>query len=210
MKLKTKIIASTIALATLFGGLGIMYADKCAEVSELQVKNQELGQEISQMDSILSNQFKELKKRDAILEEYRSYMDEQDAKIERLEKVEKQHKECPTREIAVSRGGSVRGTPVKITMTFYGDFPEENGGYPGIDAHGNKLVAGTVASNVYPQGTKFLFNGQTFTVKDRGGKNFNSYNRLDVFVPRLKGESDDAYARSISNYGRKTVTMYKL
>ena len=97
-----------------------------------------------------------------------------------------------------------------MTLTFYGDFAHENGGYTGIDAQGNKLVAGTVASNVYSFGTKFEYNGQIFTVRDRGGRNFNSSNRLDVFVPRKSGEWNSAYAKRIREYGRKTVTMYKL
>lgn len=101
------------------------------------------------------------------------------------------------------------GTPVKMTMTFYGDFAHENGGYAGIDCNGNKLVAGTVASNYYPQGTQFEFNGQIFTVRDRGSSSFNSANRLDVFVPRLKNESDSSYSKRIREYGRRTVTMYR-
>ena len=101
------------------------------------------------------------------------------------------------------------GTPVKMTMTFYGDFAHENGGYAGIDCNGNKLVAGTVASNYYPQGTQFEFNGQIFTVRDRGGSNFNNPNRLDVFVPRLNNESDSDYTKRIRHYGVKKVVMYK-
>ena len=101
------------------------------------------------------------------------------------------------------------GTPVKMTMTFYGDFAHENGGYAGIDCNGNKLVAGTVASNYYPQGTQFEFNGQIFTVRDRGGSNFNNPNRLDVVVPRLNNESDSDYTKRIRHYGVKKVVMYK-
>lgn len=127
-------------------------------------------------------------------------------KVKSLEK-ELKAKEYPTQ--FVKGRSTIQGTPVKITMTFYGDFAHENGGYAGIDCNGNKLVAGTVASNYYPQGTQFEFNGQVFTVRDRGGSNFNSANRLDVFVPRLKNESDSSYSKRISQYGRRTVTMYK-
>lgn len=116
---------------------------------------------------------------------------------------ENKEKEYPTRRIKES------GTPVNITMTFYGDFAHENGGYAGIDCNGNKLVAGTVASNYYPQGTQFEFNGQVFTVRDRGGSNFNNPNRLDVFVPRLNNESDSDYSKRIRYYGVKKVVMYK-
>lgn len=114
-------------------------------------------------------------------------------------------KEFPTQSINTR----AMGTLVKMTMTFYGDFAHENGGYAGIDCNGNKLVAGTVASNYYPQGTQFEFNGQIFTVRDRGSSSFNSANRLDVFVPRLKNESDSSYSKRIREYGRRTVTMYR-
>ena len=72
------------------------------------------------------------------------------------------------------------------------------------------MTAGTVASNVYPKGTQFkLSNGQVLTVQDRGGSSFNSYNRLDVFVPRLKGESDAQYDKRIASYGVKKVKAVK-
>lgn len=122
--------------------------------------------------------------------------------VKSLEK-ELKEKEYPTRKIKGS------GTPVNMTMTFYGDFAHENGGYAGIDCNGDKLVAGTVASNYYPQGTQFEFNGQVFTVRDRGGSNFNNPNRLDVFVPRLNNESDSDYTKRIRHYGVKKVVMYK-
>lgn len=130
-----------------------------------------------------------------------------DELIKRVESLKEQldKKEFPTQSINTR----AMGTPVKMTMTFYGDFAHENGGYAGIDCNGDKLVAGTVASNYYSQGTQFEFNGQIFTVRDRGSSSFNSANRLDVFVPRLKNESDSSYSKRIREYGRKTVTMYR-
>lgn len=196
------VVVGVCSLGVMLNNTGNQLRAAEQKIEEVQLLNEKHEEKIK-------SQKEELQKRDATLEEYRIYMDEQDKKIERLEKVEKQHKECPTREVAVSRGATTRGVPVQMKMTFYGDFAHENGGYAGIDAQGNKLVAGTVASNVYPFGTTFSYNGQTYTVRDRGGRNFNSYNRLDVFVPRNRGESDAAYARRISNYGVKTVTMYK-
>lgn len=194
-------IVGICSLGTMLNNTSIQLRVAEQKIEEIQLINDKHKEKIE-------SQEEELTKRDATLEEYRTYMDKQDKKIERLEKVEKQHKECPTRKVKASRG-TTRGTPIQMKMTFYGDFAHENGGYAGIDAQGNKLVAGTVASNVYPFGTTFSYNGQIFTVRDRGGRNFNSYNRLDVFVPRKKGESDAAYARRISIYGVKTVTMYK-
>ena len=151
----------------------------------------------------LTNELKESNKINIELEKVN---DDLVDKVKSLEK-ELKAKEYPTQ--FVKSRSTMQGTPVEITMTFYGDFAHENGGYAGIDCNGNKLVAGTVASNYYPQGTQFEFNGQVFTVRDRGGSNFNSANRLDVFVPRLKNESDSSYSKRIRHYGRKTVTMYK-
>ena len=136
--------------------------------------------------------------------ELKTSNDELTKRVKSLEK-QLEQKEFPTQSINTR----LVGTPVKMTMTFYGDFAHENGGYAGIDCNGNKLVAGTVASNYYPQGTQFEFNGQIFTVRDRGSSSFNSANRLDVFVPRLKNESDSSYSKRIREYGRRTVTMYR-
>lgn len=136
--------------------------------------------------------------------ELKTSNDELEKRVESL-KEQLNRKEFPTQSINTR----AMGTPVKMTMTFYGDFAHENGGYAGIDCNGNKLVAGTVASNYYPQGTQFEFNGQIFTVRDRGSSSFNSANRLDVFVPRLKNESDSSYSKRIREYGRRTVTMYR-
>ena len=129
--------------------------------------------------------------------------------IEKVESLEKELEEKVWPTQYVSRTSRMVGTPIEITMTFYGDFAHENGGYAGLDCNGNKLIAGTVASNYYAQGTQFELNGQLFTVRDRGGSNFNSPNRLDVFVPRLENESNSSYSKRIKHYGRKTVTMYK-
>lgn len=124
-----------------------------------------------------------------------------------LEK-ELEEKVYPT-QIAKTRTTTNNKTPISITMTFYGDFASENGGYEGIDASGNKLKLGTVASNYYPMGTQFEFNGQIFTVSDRGGSKLNSPNKLDVFVPRLKNESNSEYRKRLLQYGVRKVTMYK-
>lgn len=159
---------------------------------------------------------KELKLRDEVLEKYRNHLDKNDALIkEKDDKIKSLQSQLDKKESltnrSISRGGARQvGTPIELTLTFYGDGAEENGGYAGINAYGDKLTAGTVASNVYPKGTQFrLSNGQVLTVQDRGGSNFNSYNRLDVFVPRLKGESDAQYEKRIASYGVKKVKAYK-
>ena len=168
-----------------------------AQIEKLKKDNSKHEEVIDQLTGELEVSIKESV-------ELKTSNDELTKRVKSL-KEQLNRKEFPTQSINTR----AMGTPVKMTMTFYGDFAHENGGYAGIDCNGNKLVAGTVASNYYPQGTQFEFNGQIFTVRDRGSSSFNSANRLDVFVPRLKNESDSSYSKRIREYGRRTVTMYR-
>ena len=214
---------SGLLVAILTGGLvigeGIGLYNLNEDLKELHTQNNKLNNTVKSLGETLTerqNNIKELNKQkddltksiEDLKKENKSLKKDLEAKKQKEASAKLASADCPTQ--SVSRGSIKRGTPVKMTLTFYGDFAHENGGYTGIDAQGNKLVAGTVASNVYSFGTKFELNGQIFTVRDRGGKNFNSSNRLDVFVPRKSGESNSAYAKRIREYGRKTVTMYKL
>ena len=95
-----------------------------------------------------------------------------------------------------------------FTLSFYTDLPSENGGYT-VTATGEKLRSGMVASNYYAIGTKIHLSGWgSYTVKDRGGSNFNSSNRLDVFIPRKSGESNSTYLKRVNMMGLKTVKGY--
>lgn len=222
MALKKKqisyLLVAALAGGTIIGeGIGLYKLNQTIEdlqetKSQLELKIDSLNKAIKEKDNTIDNVTKERDNNKESLDKLQKENKVLNQKLEAKKKEEASAKlasaDYPTQ--SVSRGSVKRGTPVKITLTFYGDFAHENGGYTGIDAQGNKLVAGTVASNTYSFGTKFEFNGQVFTVRDRGGKNFNSSNRLDVFVPRKSGESNSAYAKRIRNYGRKTVTMYKL
>lgn len=222
MALKKKqisyLLVAALAGGTIIGeGIGLYKLNQTVEdlqkaKSQLELKIDSLNQTIEEKDNIIDNVTKERDNNKESLDKLQKENKVLNQKLEAKKKEEASAKlasaDYPTQ--SVSRGSVKRGTPVKMTLTFYGDFAHENGGYTGIDAQGNKLVAGTVASNVYSFGTQFELNGQVFTVRDRGGKNFNSSNRLDVFVPRKSGESNSAYAKRIRNYGRKTVTMYKL
>lgn len=214
---------SSLLVAILTGGLvigeGIGLYNLNEDLKELHTQNNKLNNTVKSLGETLTerqNNIKELNKEkddltksiEDLKKENKSLKKDLEAKKQKEASAKLASADCPTQ--SVSRGSIKRGTPVKMTLTFYGDFAHENGGYTGIDAQGNKLVAGTVASNVYSFGTKFEYNGQIFTVRDRGGRNFNSSNRLDVFVPRKSGESNSAYAKRIREYGRKTVTMYKL
>ena len=222
MALKKKqisyLLVAALAGGTIIGeGIGLYKLNQTIEdlqetKSQLEFKIDSLNKTIKEKDNAIDNVTKERDNNKESLDKLQKENKVLNQKLEAKKKEEASARlasaDYPTQSI--SRGSVKRGTPVKMTLTFYGDFAHENGGYTGIDAQGNKLVSGTVASNVYSFGTKFKFNGQVFTVRDRGGKNFNSSNRLDVFVPRKSGESNSAYAKRIRNYGRKTVTMYKL
>lgn len=90
-------------------------------------------------------------------------------------------------------------------LTFYTSLDCENG-YGAITCRGQKLQDGIVANNVLPLGTKIqLENIGEVVVSDRGGADFNSSNRLDVFVPRRHGESESHYYNRVNNMGRVKV-----
>lgn len=218
-KQKSYLLVAILAGGTIIGeGIGLYNLNN--NIKDLHNQNTKLEENIKSLNNNLDkkekdidNLTKENEKANKSLEDLKkensSLKKQLDAKKKEEASAKLASAEYPTESVSRNRSIS-RGTAVTMTLTFYGDFAHENGGYAGIDAQGNKLVAGTVASNVYSFGTKFSMDGQVFTVRDRGGSNFNSSNRLDVFVPRRQGESNSAYARRISNYGRKTVTMYKL
>ena len=42
-------------------------------------------------------------------------------------------------------------------------------------------------------------------VLDRGGKNFNNTNRLDVYIPRNTNESNSEYYKRVNSMGRVKV-----
>lgn len=108
----------------------------------------------------------------------------------------------------LSRGGSINNE-LDITLTFYTSLAEENGGFNGINCSGKKLTPGTVANNVLPLGTEiYTKEFGTLTVSDRGGDNFDTTNRLDVYVPRKDGESDKDYFTRVNNMGRVRVKGY--
>lgn len=219
-RIKTN-IAVTLSVATLVaGGYGAYKTNEnISEIkSEAKKTQAEMQVNIDKLTKDLDTSNKEKEEKHKALDEANTEIDELKKQVE-ANKVNIKKLQATKLNQSVSRGSNVgrsanvtktasAGTPRQITLTFYGEGAEENGGYAGIDAQGNRLVAGTVASNYYKFGTKISFNGQTFTVRDRGGSNFAGPNRLDVFVPRRSGESKSSYDKRISNYGKKTVTAY--
>jgi 3D (Asp-Asp-Asp) domain-containing protein len=104
-----------------------------------------------------------------------------------------------------SRGSNLINE-IDITLTFYTSLPEENGGFKEINCTGEKLLPGMVANNVLPLGTKIFTNEfGTLTVADRGGNNFNTMHRLDVYIPRNPGENDYDYIKRVNDMGKMTI-----
>ncbi|WP_411682321.1 hypothetical protein [Clostridium thailandense] len=108
----------------------------------------------------------------------------------------------------LSRGSNL-GYEIDIVLTFYTSLAEENGGYRDINCLGQKLTPGMVANNVLPLGTEIHTNEfGTLTVSDRGGNNFNTIHRLDVYIPRNNGESDSDYLKRVNDMGKVKVNGY--
>ena len=97
---------------------------------------------------------------------------------------------------------------IELIFSFYTSLSSENGGNEGITCTGSKLKYGDLASNVWGLGTQFKTqSGEIFTVADKGGSHFNSYNRVDCYIPRQIGESNYQYYKRVNNMGHKTVTV---
>lgn len=139
---------------------------------------------------------------------------EAEAKAERLEEEQKASEAAAkASKLAASepvkktetKPSSTQTTNMTFKLTFYTDLPEDNGGWT-ITATGDKLTYGVVANNVFPFYTKIYLEGYgTMTVKDRGGSNFNTRSRLDVFIPRKSGESNTTYRNRVYSMGIRTV-----
>lgn len=95
---------------------------------------------------------------------------------------------------------------ILFEVTFYTSLDGENE-YGAITASGIKLGSTMLlANNIYPFGTKIYLEGfGELEVQDRGGKEFNSSNRLDIYIPRKQGESDSEYKKRVIEYGRQNI-----
>ena len=125
---------------------------------------------------------------------------------ERFDKIEEQHRQEEEKKRLEEE--EKNKYDIDLVFSYYTDLSEENGGYTGITCTGEPLKYGHIASNVWELGTKFeTQDGQIFTVADKGGSHFNSYNRVDCFIPRNNGESDYQYYKRVNNMGHKTITV---
>ena len=118
---------------------------------------------------------------------------------ERFDKIEEEHSQ---------KEKEINSYNIELIFSFYTSLSSENGGNEGITCTGSKLKYGDLASNVWGLGTQFKTqDGQIFTVADKGGSHFNSYNRVDCYIPRQTGESDYQYYKRVNNMGHKTITV---
>lgn len=111
-------------------------------------------------------------------------------------------------------------TEYNVELTFYTDTYSCNGRWDKLTASGATLNPLTLAvprqknSNkpIFPFGTKVEIEGLgTRTVQDTGSRNYIKIKSdgtiiLDVFVPRLAGESDAQYLKRVRNMGRVKST----
>ena len=124
-------------------------------------------------------------------------------RFDRIEEQRRQEEEKKRREEEERNSYNI-----ELIFSFYTSLSSENGGNEGIACTGSKLKYGDLASNVWGLGTKFKTqDGQIFTVTDKGGSHFNSYNRVDCYMPRQTGESDYQYYKRVNNMGHKTITV---
>lgn len=230
MALNKKITSSLLVATIVAGGLYIGIDNRTLAKENESLKNtiQETSIELkkqeesnTELNNKLKESEKELESTKEDLENTKSDLDKTKTDLNNTKtKLKETEKKLEAKNNSVSvastsnslarTSGSVSsssGQPVKITMTFYGSNID---GMSDITASGKKCAAGMVASNYYPIGTKFEYNGQIYTVMDRGGSGLNGPNNLDVYVPRNAGESDSQYRARLLQYGRKTVTMNKL
>ncbi len=107
-------------------------------------------------------------------------------------------------------------TPIDIELTFYTGLVCENTIHGAVDAIGNDLEYGTIAiPRDFEIGTQFEIDGYdgVFTGTDRGSVHHIKVKddgtiRLDMFIPRNDGESDNAWWARVNAMGRVNTKGY--
>ena len=98
-----------------------------------------------------------------------------------------------------------------LVLTYYGRTVNECGNDLGITASGKKVQSGMVASPpCLSFGTQIQIGDNVYVVEDRGHPDFIKQNndgsiRLDVYIPRLSGESTAQYEKRVNDMGVKRV-----
>lgn len=112
--------------------------------------------------------------------------------------------------------------PTTFSITFYTETDGENGGWGGMVANNKKIAPGMVAGGSrsqfgqricipsFGQHIAGLEGIQEFVIEDLMAEHeyAKGDNRIDVYVPKLPGESESAYENRVNSYGRYQVQGY--
>lgn len=119
---------------------------------------------------------------------------------------------------------------IKVVVSYYTSLAGENGGYAGLNAIGGELSETSIAIP-RPNSNSLIQYGTVIEFDDLGEAYMEDYNgnhltrvaddtgnpnhiyikgdgtyRVDVFCPRLKGESDSEYKQRVLKYGKHRTT----
>ena len=201
------------------------------KLTSLEQRNVELDNKLIEMENKLNTINSEIEKIEKNVEEKQNLIEEKQKNIDSLEnkvnELEKSIKEVKTNKNTTVQTKTVNATnltsvkntyklqnkktkEVTFHISFYTSLACENGGYANMTASGKKLADGMVANNQLPFGTKIYVEGYGLkTVEDRGSsKYFTDETKIDIFVPRQKGESDTEYRKRVNAMGRKNIKGY--
>ena len=137
--------------------------------------------------------------------EFEKHRIEREKKLEeeRLRKLEEERRQAHQRWLEQNTKTFV--------LTYYGSTVNECGNDLGITASGKKVQSGMVASPpCLSFGTQIQIGDNVYVVEDRGHPDFIKQNndgsiRLDVYIPRLSGESTAQYEKRVNDMGVKRV-----
>lgn len=194
------------------------------KLTSLEQRNIKLDNKLIEMENKLNTINSEIEKIEKNVEEKQKNIDSLENKVNELEKSIKEVKTnknttVQTKTVNATNLASVKNTyklqnkktkEVTFHISFYTSLACENGGYANMTASGKKLADGMVANNQLPFGTKIYVEGYGLkTVEDRGSsKYFTDETKIDIFVPRQKGESDTEYRKRVNAMGRKNIKGY--
>lgn len=97
-----------------------------------------------------------------------------------------------------------------FVVTFYTGLDEENSIHGAVNCLSQPLERGMIASNVLKLGTKIYLErdyGER-VVSDTGGGNFNTPNRIDLFVAQRDGENETQWKHRANSYGIQYIRGY--
>jgi 3D (Asp-Asp-Asp) domain-containing protein len=163
------------------------------QIIEKQVDNKEVVYKINKF-GLINNPILEKFEKDRI--EYEKNKQAEEEKIRKQKEIEETKKNEPQWQ--------------EFILTFYTSLQCENSSAGSVTSQGKKLSRGGVANNIIPQNTKIYLDkwGQV-TVNDKGSsRHFSVDNRLDVYIEKEHGESDDQYLKRVNSYGVQRVRGY--